>query len=233
MKRLNHNTRVLVTDGGRAIVFRNAGQVGRPDLQQFKAYHQDNPPNREQATDKPSRVQESVGQRRSSAEQPDYHQQTEDRFIRDIELVYKKRESYRGTATVEVWGEYAEGWIDNEAQQYRGGWVLLSSRAARFVGFEKDVAEVPRNKGGFRRLKVDVRDRDITLRRLTVTYGDGEKDELVSQSQKVENGKALTFDLRRGNRPVPIKEIEAEYRSRIFDRESKGGRSIVEISAQR
>lgn len=84
MKRLNHNTRVLVTDGGRATVFRNAGQVGEPKLEAFKSYHQDNPPNREQATDKPSRVMESVGFSRSSAEQPDYHQMTEDRFVKDI-----------------------------------------------------------------------------------------------------------------------------------------------------
>ena len=84
MKHLNHNARVLVTDGGRATVFRNAGQGSKPDLQPFKAYHQDNPPNREQATDKPSRVMESVGFSRSSAEQPDYHQMTEDRFIRGI-----------------------------------------------------------------------------------------------------------------------------------------------------
>lgn len=84
MKRLNHNARVLVTDGGRATVFRNAGQVGQPQLLPFKSYHQANPPNREQATDKPSRVMESVGSSRSSAEQPDYHQMTEDRFVQDI-----------------------------------------------------------------------------------------------------------------------------------------------------
>ena len=84
MKRLNHNARVLVTDGGRATVFRNAGQVGRPELVAFKSYHQDNPPNRDQASDKPSRVMESVGSSRSSAEQPDYHQMTEDRFVRGI-----------------------------------------------------------------------------------------------------------------------------------------------------
>ena len=84
MKRLNHNSRVLVTDGGRATVFRNAGQVGHPQLVAFKSYHQDNPPNREQATDKPSRVMESVGFSRSSAEQPDYHQMTEDRFVQAI-----------------------------------------------------------------------------------------------------------------------------------------------------
>lgn len=157
-----------------------------------------------------------------------------DRFIRDIELVYKRREQFRGTAMVEVWGEYAEGWVDNEAAQYRGGWVLLSSHAARFVGFEKDLAVVPKNtKGGFRKLKVDVKERDITLRSLVVTYNDGEKDSLITAAQKVEDGKSLTFDLSRGNRPVGIKEIEAVYRSRIFDRDSRGRRSIVEISAQR
>lgn len=84
MKRLNHKARVLVTDGGRATVFRNAGQVGQPDLVPVRTYHQDNPPNREQATDKPSRVMESVGSSRSSAEQPDYHQMTEDRFVKGI-----------------------------------------------------------------------------------------------------------------------------------------------------
>ena len=84
MKRLNHNARVLVTDGGRAIVFRNTGQVGKPDLRQFKVYAHDNPPNRELGTDKPATVNESVGSRRSSSEQTDYHQQAEDRFVQEI-----------------------------------------------------------------------------------------------------------------------------------------------------
>ena len=78
------NSRVLVTDGGRATVFRNAGDVGKPDLQAVKSYNQDNPPNRDQARDMPSRVMESVGFGRSTAEQPDYHQMTEDRFVKGI-----------------------------------------------------------------------------------------------------------------------------------------------------
>ena len=84
MKRLSHNARVLVTDGGRATVFRNVGDVGKPDLQSERHYHQDNPPNHEQARDAPSRVMESVGYGRSTAEQPDYHQMTEDRFVKGI-----------------------------------------------------------------------------------------------------------------------------------------------------
>ncbi len=84
MKRLTHNARVLVTDGGRAIVFRNAGQVGKPDLRQFKVYAHDNPPTSEQGTDKAPRVNESMGNRGSAAEQTDYHQQAEDRFVKEI-----------------------------------------------------------------------------------------------------------------------------------------------------
>ena len=84
MKRLSHNARVLVTDGGRAIVFRNDGQVGKPDLRQFKVYAHDNPPSRELGTDKAPRVNESMGHRGSASEQTDYHQQAEDRFVKNI-----------------------------------------------------------------------------------------------------------------------------------------------------
>lgn len=83
MKRLNHNTRVLVTDGGRATVFRNAGQVGKPNLEQFKSYHQDNPPTHEQGADKPPSGNNAQGAR-SSIEQTDFHQQAEDRFVAQI-----------------------------------------------------------------------------------------------------------------------------------------------------
>lgn len=83
MKRLNHNARVLVTDGGRAIVFRNAGQVGKPNLQQFKVYAHDNPPTREQGTDKPPRANNPSGDR-STIEPTDFHQQAEDRFVMQI-----------------------------------------------------------------------------------------------------------------------------------------------------
>lgn len=83
MKHLNHNARVLVTDGGRATVFRNTGQVGQPDLQPFKAYHLDNPPTREQGTDKPPRTNTLAGNS-AAIEATDFHQQAEDRFVAEI-----------------------------------------------------------------------------------------------------------------------------------------------------
>jgi protein required for attachment to host cells len=84
MKRLTHGARVLVTDGGRALVFRNEGDIGRPSLAAVRNYDNDTPPTRDLGTDKPSRVQESVGARRSAAEQTDLHQQAEDRFIERV-----------------------------------------------------------------------------------------------------------------------------------------------------
>jgi protein required for attachment to host cells len=83
MKRLTQNARLLVTDGGRATVFRNTGQAGRLQLEEIKAYHQDNPPTREQGVDKPPRVNSAQGAR-SSIEQADLHQQAEDRFITQV-----------------------------------------------------------------------------------------------------------------------------------------------------
>jgi protein required for attachment to host cells len=83
MKRLKHNARVLVTDGGRAIVFRNTGEVGKPRLEQFKVYAHDNPPTRELGTDKPPRSNNLSGSR-STIEQTDFHQQAEDRFVQQI-----------------------------------------------------------------------------------------------------------------------------------------------------
>ncbi len=83
MKRLNHNARVLVTDGGRATVFRNRGHVGQPDLEVVKTYSHDNLATRDLGTDKPSRTN-NISDDRSSIEATDYHQQAEDRFVAQI-----------------------------------------------------------------------------------------------------------------------------------------------------
>jgi protein required for attachment to host cells len=83
MKRLTRHARVLVTDGGRATVLRNEGDVGHPDLRVVRSYDNDTPPSRELGTDKPFRGNNPSGDR-SSIEGTDYHQQAEDRFIARI-----------------------------------------------------------------------------------------------------------------------------------------------------
>ncbi|HRX35291.1 MAG TPA: host attachment family protein [Aestuariivirga sp.] len=81
MKRLVRHARVLVTDGAKALVFRNEGDAQNADLKLVRSYAQDNPPTREQGTDKPGRTNASGGVNRSSMETPDWHQAAEDQFI--------------------------------------------------------------------------------------------------------------------------------------------------------
>ncbi|MCB1380138.1 MAG: host attachment protein [Alphaproteobacteria bacterium] len=80
MKRLVRHARILVTDGARAIVLRNEGDALAPDLKAVRAYTQDNPPSREQGSDKPGRTNSATGQI-SSMEIPDWHRLAEDKFV--------------------------------------------------------------------------------------------------------------------------------------------------------
>ena len=115
---------------------------------------------------------------------------------------------------------------------YAQGWLLLGAQTAGFVGFDKDVIPIASNEGGFRRLRVTVRDRAITLNELKVFYTDG-SDETVPVRTRVDAGGTYgPIDLS-GQRKQPIDHIEAKYRSRFFDSSAKGkGSAIVEIWGQ-
>ena len=77
---LPNNTLVLVADGRKMLFLRNHGDAAQIDLR-VEAYRaQDNPPNRDQASDAPGRSFASVGSRRSAMEEADFHQIEEDRF---------------------------------------------------------------------------------------------------------------------------------------------------------
>ncbi len=71
---------VLVADGRKMLFLRNHGNAAHIDLRIEVRCEQDNPPNRDQASDAPGRSFESVGSRRSGMEETDFHQIQEDRF---------------------------------------------------------------------------------------------------------------------------------------------------------
>ncbi len=83
MKHLMSGTRVLVADGGKALVFHNAGDNHSPNLKLERSYGEENPPTREQGSDKPGRMNDSFGNR-SSVESPDWHRIAEDRFLQRL-----------------------------------------------------------------------------------------------------------------------------------------------------
>lgn len=157
-----------------------------------------------------------------------------DRFIKEIQLVYRSRPNFNGQARIEVFGRYAPNWLGSsgEGRKYNQGWLLLGAQTAGFVGFDKDIIPVASNQGGFRRLRVTVRDRAITLNEVKIIYADG-TDETVPVRTKVDAGGSYgPIDLK-GRRRQAIDHIEARYRSRFFDSSARGkGAAIVEIWGQ-
>jgi hypothetical protein len=169
-----------------------------------------------------------------------YLQLKGDRFIKEIQLNYRSRPNFKGQAHVEVLGQYAEGWLapTGEGRKFNQGWVLLGAQTADFFritsgrpGFDRDVVSVGRNEGGFKKIRVQVRDRAITLNELRVVYTSGAED-IIPIKTKVEAGATYgPIDLKGGTRA--IKEIVAFYRSRIFDKGATGrGKAVVEIWGQ-
>jgi protein required for attachment to host cells len=71
---------VLVGDGRKALFLRNHGTPASPNLVLEDEIEQDNPPTREQGTDRPGRKRGSDGVSRSAIEETDQHQRAEQRF---------------------------------------------------------------------------------------------------------------------------------------------------------
>ena len=156
-----------------------------------------------------------------------------DRFIKEVQMVYRSKPSFKGQARIEVLGQYAEGWLgpNGEGRKFNQGWVLLGAQTAGFIGFDKDIIPVGRNEGGFKKIRVTVKDRAITLNELRIIYGSGQED-VIPVKAKIEAGSTYgPIDLKGGTRT--IKEIQARYRSRFIDKEARGkGMAVVEVWGQ-
>ncbi len=83
MKRLSNKTRILVVDGAHALVLRNDGDAISPNLKLVKAYEQDNPATRDQGSERPGRINDSLG-RKSAMEATDWHRIAEEKFVTRI-----------------------------------------------------------------------------------------------------------------------------------------------------
>ena len=161
-----------------------------------------------------------------------------DRFIREIHFVYSSQS--RSKARLEVYGEYAESWFrpgsgTGAFSSANNGWLYLGGQSPLFVsirrglGYETDVVSVARNRG-FRNLRLDVKNRAITLNQIKVIYSDGASDAFADR-QRVDGGSTFGPVELKSRRPV--KQIEISYRSRIFDSQAQGsGYAFVEFWAK-
>lgn len=89
--RIDHDAMVLVADGRKLLFFRNKGDRGSPQLEAEEVRVQDNPADRDQASDAPGRAFNSVGSHRSAMEQVDFHALEEQRFAAEAADLLKRR----------------------------------------------------------------------------------------------------------------------------------------------
>ena len=81
---------VLIADGTKARLLRNKGNALHVDFVTERELEQENPPTREQGTDKPGRYLGPDRVSRSAVEQTDWHRQAEERFAATIaDLLYR------------------------------------------------------------------------------------------------------------------------------------------------
>src|SRR3954463_2680275 len=87
---------VLGSDGRRARFLRNRGTPVRPELIMELSLADENPPNREQGSDKPGRYLGPDGHSRSAMEETDWHRQAEERFAARIaDTLYEMEHAHR------------------------------------------------------------------------------------------------------------------------------------------
>jgi protein required for attachment to host cells len=80
---LEHGTWIVAADGARAMIMRNDGTPAKPKFTLLRRYEQENPPTREQGSDRPGRTNDA-GTHKSAMEQADWHQLAEDRFVHGL-----------------------------------------------------------------------------------------------------------------------------------------------------
>lgn len=90
MNRLLNGTWVVVADGEKALFFENEGDGQYPVLRVRREETNDNPPDREQGTDKPGRMGDGRAGIGSAAEETDFHRLEKDRFAQSLaDLLFK------------------------------------------------------------------------------------------------------------------------------------------------
>lgn len=75
---------VVVCDGAKALFLRNDGDAERVKLQVVEALEIDNPAGRDQGTDRPGRIAQSMTAGRSAMEETDFHEAAEADFLKRI-----------------------------------------------------------------------------------------------------------------------------------------------------
>ena len=87
---------IVVCDGAKAIILQNEGDALKLDLRVAEVLSQPDERDRDLGSERPGRVHESQGTRRSAVEQTDFHEEAEAQFLKGLadrlcDMVYNKK----------------------------------------------------------------------------------------------------------------------------------------------
>ena len=86
-----HDALILIGDGRKALFLRNAGDEKFPKLVKERVFGEENPPSREQGTDRPGRVFKRAGtNRRAGVGITDWHELEERHFAQHVVAAMEK-----------------------------------------------------------------------------------------------------------------------------------------------
>jgi protein required for attachment to host cells len=81
---LKHGLWLLVADGERALFMENLGGAANPNFQVVREMEQDNPPTRDQGSDRPGRFNDGPSAHRSAVDDTDWHTIGKKRFADEL-----------------------------------------------------------------------------------------------------------------------------------------------------
>ncbi len=140
-----------------------------------------------------------------------------DRFIRDIELVYRSRPGGGKPAIVEVYGDFARDWFGDRGgyRDYNRGWALLGAQRASMFSKDSDVIQVGERFGRLKALRFTARREDIRIYGVRVIYGNGEAEDVPVSAQLKEGQTTPQFNLKGWWSGRYVNRIELKYRSKL------------------
>jgi hypothetical protein len=111
---------------------------------------------------------------------------------------------------------------DANARRNNRDWELLGRQTVGFIA-DRDVVQVGRQDGDFRKIQLRVKNNDIEILDLKVVYGNGQMDDIRVRENIRAGGKTRVIDLKGGERF--IRNVQLVYRSRP----SFKGQAVVEV----
>ena len=88
--RLEHDMWIVIADGEKALFLRNEGDALYPNLEVIREIRDENPPTREQGTDRPGRYFDGATANKSGFDETDWHRLEKERFADELaQRLYK------------------------------------------------------------------------------------------------------------------------------------------------